>query len=76
MLNKILHFCVETLQEIAFHTLSLMNFAYPSTIYDKSSASYACALAQYSMSSGNKLAYQLKYQVWAKQSAQDIYRYK
>jgi hypothetical protein len=30
--------------------LSLMNSTYPSTILDKSSASYALALAQYSVS--------------------------
>ena len=41
---------VETLQEIGFHTLSLMNSTYPSTIWDKSSASYAHTLVLYSVS--------------------------
>ena len=35
-----MHF-VEKLQEIGFKTLSLMNFTYPSTIWDKSTANYA-----------------------------------
>ena len=48
-------FFVETLQEIGFHTLSLMNSTYPSTIWDKSSASYARTLAQYSMSDIGRL---------------------
>ena len=34
-------FFVETLLEIGFHTSSLMNSTYPSTIWDKSSASFA-----------------------------------
>ena len=38
-------FIVETLQEIDFHTLKLINSTYPSTISDKSSVSYARALA-------------------------------
>jgi hypothetical protein len=42
-------FFVETLLEIGFHTLSLMNSTYPSTIWNKSSASYARMLAKYSM---------------------------
>ena len=41
---------VETLLDIGFHTLSLMNSTLPSTIWDKASASYARALAKYSMS--------------------------
>ena len=41
---------VETVQEIGFHTLILMNSTYPSTIWDKSSTSYARVLEQYSMS--------------------------
>jgi hypothetical protein len=43
-------FCVETLLEIGFHTLSLMNSTYSSTICDKSSVSYARALAKNSVS--------------------------
>ena len=38
------------LQEIGFHTMSLMNSTYPSTISDKSSSSYARMFAQHSMS--------------------------
>ena len=44
MLNKAwkhVFFCVETLLTNGFHTLSLMNSTYPSTIWDKSSVSYA-----------------------------------
>ena len=41
---------VETLLEIGFHTLSLINSTYPSTIWDKSSASYARSLAKNSVS--------------------------
>ena len=40
----------ENLQKIGFNPLSLMNSTYPSTIWDKSSASYAHALAQNSVS--------------------------
>ena len=43
-------FLVETLLDIGFHTLSLMNSTYPSTIWDKSSASYTRTLAKNSMS--------------------------
>ena len=43
-------FLVETLQEKGFQTLRSMISTYPSTIKDKSSASYTRALAQYSMS--------------------------
>ena len=43
-------FVVETLQEICFHTLKLIDSTYPSPIWDKSSESYARALAQYFMS--------------------------
>jgi hypothetical protein len=52
MLNESLNnaFFVETLLDIGLHTLSLMNSTYPSTIRDKSSASYARALAKYSVS--------------------------
>ena len=45
-------FCVEYLQEIGFHTLSLRISTNPSTIWDKSSASYVCTLAKYSVSAG------------------------
>ena len=41
---------VETIHKIGFHTMSLMNSTYSSTIWDKSSVSYARALAQYSVS--------------------------
>jgi hypothetical protein len=43
-------FFVETILDIGFHTLSFMNSTYPSTIWDKSFASYARMLAKYSMS--------------------------
>jgi hypothetical protein len=43
-------FVVETLPYIGFHTLSLMNSTYLSTIWDKSSASYARTLANNSVS--------------------------
>ena len=43
-------FSVETFQDIGFHTLTMVNSTYPSTIWEKSSASYAHMLAQYSMS--------------------------
>ena len=43
-------FFVETLPHFGFHTFSIMNSTYPSTIWDKSSASYARALAKYSVS--------------------------
>ena len=43
-------FFVEALLDIGFHTVSLMNSTDPSTIWYKSSASYAHALAKYSMS--------------------------
>ena len=45
-----MHFFVEALQENGFHTLSLMNSTYPSTIWDKSSMSYARVLAKNSVS--------------------------
>jgi hypothetical protein len=41
---------MEALLDIGFHTLSLMNSMYPSTIWEKSSASYARALANNSVS--------------------------
>ena len=44
------HNYVEILQKIAFCNLSLMNSTLSSTIWDKSSASNACALPKYSMS--------------------------
>ena len=40
----------EILLDIGFHILSLMNSTYPSTIWDKSSASYAHMLAKNSVS--------------------------
>jgi hypothetical protein len=43
-------FFAETILDIGFHTLSLMNSTYPSTIWGKSSASYARALAKNSVS--------------------------
>ena len=46
---------VPALQEIGFHTIVLLTSAYPSTIWDKSSASYAHILAQNSMSLVNSL---------------------
>ena len=46
---------MEYLQEICFQTLRLRISTYPSTIWDKSSASYARTLANYSMSA---LAYE------------------
>ena len=42
-------FCVEVLLDIGFHTLSLMNSTYPSTIWDKSRPSYARAFANNSV---------------------------
>jgi hypothetical protein len=42
---------VDTLLDIGFHILSLLNSTYPSTIRDKSSASYAHALTKNSVSS-------------------------
>jgi hypothetical protein len=54
-------FLVETLPKIGFHTLSLMNSTYPSTIWDKSSASFAHAIAQYSMSEKNPVYEQSKW---------------
>jgi hypothetical protein len=48
--NETMPFFAETLPDIGFHTFSLMNSTYPSTIWDKSSASYAHALAKYSVS--------------------------
>ena len=36
----------ENLLDIGFHTLSLMNSTYPSTIWNKSSGSFARALAK------------------------------
>ena len=39
-----IHYYVETLQEIYFQTLSLINSIYPTTIRDQSSASYAHAI--------------------------------
>jgi hypothetical protein len=55
MLNEALNsaFFEETLLDIGFHTLSLIN----STIWDKSSASYACTLAKNSVSGGIKLKF-------------------
>ena len=41
---------MENILDIGFHTLIFMNSTYPSTFWDKSSASYARALAKYSMS--------------------------
>jgi hypothetical protein len=41
---------LENLQEMCFHTLSFINSTYPSTIWHKSSANYAPALAQSSVS--------------------------
>ena len=41
---------METLQEIGFHTISLMYSTYPSTIWGKSSTSFAHTLVQDSMS--------------------------
>ena len=54
MLNNALNnaFVVETIHGIGFHTISLMISTFPSTICDKSSASYARTLAQYSVSAG------------------------
>ena len=43
-------FYVETLLYISFHTLILMNSTNPSTIWDRSSTSYARALAKNSVS--------------------------
>ena len=43
-------FFVETIQESGFHTLTLMNSTYPSTIWDKSYASYVSALRKNSVS--------------------------
>ena len=43
-------FFAETHLDIGFHNLSLMNSMYPSTIWDKSSASYARAFTENSMS--------------------------
>jgi hypothetical protein len=43
-------FLAETLPDIGFKTLSLMNSKYPSTIWEKSSVSYAHALAKNSVS--------------------------
>ena len=43
-------FFAESHLNIGFHTLSLMNSTYPSTISDKSSASYASALVKNSVS--------------------------
>jgi hypothetical protein len=43
-------FFAETLLEIGFYTLSSKNSTYPYTLWDKSSASYACALAKNSVS--------------------------
>ena len=43
-------FSAETLLDTGIHTLSLMISTYPSTIWDKSSASYARVLAKNSMS--------------------------
>jgi hypothetical protein len=48
MYLETMFFFVETLLDIGFHTLSLMNSTYPSIIWDKSSASYANALAKIS----------------------------
>ena len=48
MLNEA--FFVETHLDISFHTFRLINSTYPSTIWDKSSASYARALAKNSVS--------------------------
>jgi hypothetical protein len=52
MLNEALNNALfaETLLDIGFNTLNLMNSTYPSTIWDKSSASYAHALVKYSVS--------------------------
>ena len=43
-------FFEETLPDIGLHTFSLINSTYSSTIWVKSSASYARALAKYSVS--------------------------
>ena len=48
------HTYLQILQKIAFRNLNLMNSTFSSTIWDKSSASYACALAKYSMSECNQ----------------------
>ena len=48
-------FIVKTSLCIGFHTLNLMDSTYPSTIWDKSSASYAHALEKYSVSGGHAL---------------------
>ena len=45
-------YLVETLQEIGFHTNILIISTYPSTIWDKSLASYAHTLTQISKSGG------------------------
>ena len=52
MLNNALNitFFVETLHEIGFHAFILMMSTFPSTIWNRSSASYACTLVQYSVS--------------------------
>jgi hypothetical protein len=57
MLNNALNntFCVESLHEIGFHNFILMISTFPSTICDKSSASYARTLAQYSVSAGTRM---------------------
>jgi hypothetical protein len=56
------HNYVNILQEIAFRKLSLMNSTFSSTILDKSSASYARALAEYSMSAtSGDLSFQQSY---------------
>jgi hypothetical protein len=43
-------FFEEMILDIGFHTFSYINSTYPSTIWDKSSASYARALAKNSVS--------------------------
>jgi hypothetical protein len=49
--NALLYvFFVETVQEIDLHSIILIISTYPSKIWDKSSASYACKLVQNSRS--------------------------
>jgi hypothetical protein len=57
-------FFAESLPDIGFHTLSLMNSTYPSTIWDKSSASYARALAKNSVSDSHRKIHQKQKQLY------------
>ena len=45
---------LKTLQEMAFHSLSLVNSTYPCRIWENSFTSYARTLAENSMSEHNK----------------------